>query len=399
MNNKNNLSSIQIVGAGIGGLTLARALELKGINFELYEQADSFEALGYGIQVSPNVVRVLRKLGLEKQLEEISHHCLGFEVHSFDSDKILAKWKLNNNTPYYQCRRADLHQLLFDSIQDKNKIHFSQRLEDYEEKNDNLVLYFANHNPVIAKALVAADGVHSLVRRSLFPEDEAEYAGYVAFRGILPFQQKYSLLLGKGIIWMGENHHVVVYPNGNPKVGKSWINLVLVMKEKDWNKHSWKISANKKEVAKHFSNHSFLLNEILNDMIASTEPCFKWGLFVHKPLSYWSLGKVTLLGDAAHPLLPFQAQGAAMAIESAYVLAKYIANEDDIEKAFVKYQQARIKRTTKIQQASKNNADIFHASGAKATIRNIVFNLLSNINPNLINQKTAWIYDYDVTNG
>ena len=126
---------IIIVGAGIGGLTLARALEQKGIDFQLYEQADSFEALGYGIQVSPNMVRVLRELGLEQQLEEVSHLCLGFELRSFNSNKVLATWQLDNDTPYYQCRRADLHSLVFNSIQDKSRIHFSRRLESYEVTN------------------------------------------------------------------------------------------------------------------------------------------------------------------------------------------------------------------------------------------------------------------------
>ncbi len=387
---------IIIVGAGIGGLTLARALEQKAIDFQLYEQADSFEALGYGIQVSPNVVRVLRELGLEQQLEEVSHLCLGFELRSFNSDKVLAKWQLDNNIPYYQCRRADLHSLLFNSIQDKSKIHFSRRLESYEEKDNQLSLYWQDSEPTTAKALVAADGVRSVVRRSLFLQHQAQYAGYAAYRAILPFQDKYRPLWGKATVWMGKNHHVVVYPNGNEQNSTSWLNLVLVVKDKNWNEQGWTIAADKKAVARDFANKSEELNEILEDMVASPEPCFKWGLFIHQPLPYWSRGKVTLLGDSAHPMLPFQAQGAAMAIEDAYVLAKYLASERDIETAFVKYQQARIKRTTKVQQVSRNNANIFHASGVKAAIRNFALGLVSTTAPNLLNKKTAWIYDFDI---
>ncbi len=389
---------IIVVGAGIGGLTLACALEQRGINFQLYEQADSFEALGYGIQISPNVVRVLRELGVEKQLENISHLCLGFELRSFNSDKVIAKWKLNHDIPYYQCRRADLHQLLFNSIQDQSRIHFSRCLEFYQQKDNQLSLHILNQEPVIAKALVAADGVHSVVRQSLFPQHKAEYSGYAAFRAILPFPEKYRPFLGKATVWMGENHHVVVYPNSNEQAQRYWLNLVLVVKDKNWIDQGWTIPADKEEVAIDFFNKSSLLNGILRDMIASSETCFKWGLFIHKPLPYWSQGKVTLLGDAAHPMLPFQAQGAAMAIEDAYVLAKYIASESDTETAFVKYQQARIKRTTKIQAVSRANADIFHVSGVKATIRNFTLSLVSAINSNLINQKSAWIYDYDVRN-
>ena len=404
---------IIIVGAGIGGLTLARALEQKGINFQLYEQADSFEALGYGIQVSPNMVRVLRELGLEQQLEEVSHLCLGFELRSFNSNKVLATWQLDNDTPYYQCRRADLHSLVFNSIQDKSRIHFSRRLESYKEKDNQLLLYWYNFPSTTAKALVAADGVRSVVRRSLFnavahednpqypaawlsSKHQAQYAGYAAYRVILPFQDKYLPLWGKATVWMGKNHHVVVYPNGNEQNSTSWLNLVLVVKDRNWNPQDWTIPADKKAVARDFANQSEELNEILEDMVVSPEPCFKWGLFIHKPLPYWTRGKVTLLGDAAHPMLPFQAQGAAMAIEDAYVLAKYLASERDIEKAFIEYQQARIKRTTKVQQVSRNNANIFHASGVKAAIRNFVLGVVSMTVPSLLNKKTAWIYDFDV---
>ncbi len=387
---------ITIIGAGIGGLTLAAALEKKHIPFQLYEQANSFEALGYGIQVSPNIVRVLWALGLEKELENISHRCLGFELRSFNSDNILAKWQIDNKIPYYQCRRADLHQLLFDSIEDKNRIHFSQRLESFQQKDHKISLHWQNSQPTTTTALVAADGVRSQVRRSLFPGNKAQYAGYAAYRAILPFKDKYRPLWGKATVWMGENHHVVVYPNGNQENSTPWLNLVLVVKDANWNEQGWSIPADKQAVAQDFVNQSEELKEILEDMIASPEPCFKWGLFIHQPLPYWSQGKVTLLGDAAHPMLPFQAQGAAMAIEDAYVLAEYLGKEKEIEKAFIKYQQTRLKRSTKVQQVSRNNADIFHASGVKALIRNFGLCLVSATVPNLLNQKTAWIYDYDI---
>jgi salicylate hydroxylase len=389
-------NEIIIVGAGIGGLTLALALEQRGIGFQLYEQANSFEALGYGIQVSPNVVRVLEELGVAKQLAQVAHLCQGFELRSFNSDRVIAKWQLNSAIPYYQCRRADLHQLLFSAVENKNRIHFSQRLASYEDRDNQLCLNFSNQDSIAATALVAADGVHSRVRQLLFPQHRARYAGYAAFRAILPFKAKYDSLFAKATVWMGKNHHVVAYPNGNQQTGKCWLNLVLVVKERDWTEEGWTILADKREIAQNFANNSVLLKELLNDLVASPEPCYQWGLFVHEPLPYWSQGKITLLGDAAHPMLPFQAQGAAMAIEDAYVLAKYLASEQDATTAFVKYQQARIQRTTKVQQVSKNNADIFHASGTKATMRNLALGLVSAIAPSLINLKTAWIYDYNL---
>lgn len=389
---------IVIIGAGISGLTLARALQLKGINFQIYEQAESFQGLGYGLQISPNVVRVMTKLGLADDLETISHRCFGFQLRSFHGDYPIASWQLNQDTPYYQCRRADLHQLLFNSIEDKSRIHFGQRLADFEQKENELYFYLENDSqPYSARALVGADGVRSSLKMSLFPDYKAKYSGYFAFRAILPFSEKYRPLWGKATVWMGENHHVVAYPNDNRQLGRCWLNLVLVVREENWQEEGWAIMADKKEIVTRFGNQSALLDDILQDLLNSEEICYKWGLFTHPPLPYWSKGKVTLLGDAAHPMLPFQAQGAAMAIESAYVLAHFLSQEKEIETAFLKYQQMRQERATKVQQTSRQNADIFHATGLSAFARNLALRVAQMLNPSLINLKTNWIYDYDAT--
>ena len=391
------MKKISIIGGGIGGLTLALALQQKAIEFQLYEQANSFEALGYGLQLSPNVVRIFRKLGIENQLATISHRCLGFELRSFDSDGILAQWKLKSDVPYYQCRRADLHQLLFNSLEDHSNINFSQPLESYQQEDNQVVLNFKDKETITKQALIGADGVRSVIRGVLFPEDKAEYAGYAAYRVILPFKDDYKSLWGKATVWMGENHHVVAYPNGKGGQKISWLNLVLVIKDSNWQEQSWTIPADKQEIARNFTNKSALLNNILEDLVNNNEPCYKWGLFIHQPLPYWSQGRVTLLGDAAHPMLPFQAQGAAMAMEDAYILAECIAQKEDIKTALIKYQQLRLKRTAKVQQTSKNNAQIFHATGIKAMVRDLGLGLISSVNGDLLNQKTAWIYNYDVS--
>lgn len=390
------MKQISIIGGGIGGLTLALGLQKKALDFQLYEQANSFEALGYGLQLSPNVVRVFRQLGIENQLADISHRCFGFELRSFDNDRILAQWQLNSDVPYYQCRRADLHQLLFNSLENHHPIHFSQPLESYQPEDNQVVLNFQNQESIITKALIGADGIRSVIRRSLFPEYQPEYTGYVAYRIILPFNQKYNSLLGKATIWMGENHHVVAYPNGNQAQKISWLNLVLVLKQANWQEQGWTTIVEKEEIAENFINKSALLNQILEDTLINTEPCYKWGLFAHQPLPYWSQGRVTLLGDAAHPMLPFQAQGAAMAIEDAYILAECLAKEKEIKIALTKYQEIRLQRTAKVQQTSQNNAGIFHAMGIKAMVRDLGLGLISSINGDLLNQKTAWIYNYDV---
>lgn len=389
---------IAIIGGGIGGLTLALALEKQGINFQLYEKAPCFEALGYGIQISPNVVTILQDLGLGESLHKIAHQCYGFELRSFDEDSILARWKLNHSIPYYQCRRADFHELLFNALKDKNKVNFSHYLNAITTEKEEIILQFSNGKNLKFKGLIGADGVHSLVRKLCFPEENpAKYAGYVAYRVILPFKEKYQSFWGKATVWMGENHHVVAYPNHNQNKEEKWLNLVLVKKEKNWTNEGWTIPAAKKEISKNFESNSPTLNQIVEDIVTDEKPCYKWGLFTHKPLPYWAKNNLTLLGDSAHPMLPFQAQGAAMAIEDAYALAYYLNKEKNRENAFKKYEQIRLKRTIKVQETSRNNADIFHATGIKAMVRNLFFQSVNFINGDLLNGKTAWIYNYDLT--
>ncbi|AFY37548.1 monooxygenase FAD-binding protein [[Leptolyngbya] sp. PCC 7376] len=395
-------SPIGIVGAGIGGLTLACTLEQSNIPFQLYEQSESFEALGYGIQVSPNVVRILSALGLAEELEKMAHRCHGFELRSFYSDQTLIQWQLPKNQLYYQCRRADLHQLLFDGLQDKSKLNFSTHLSSYARASDSISLQFDCATDANVSALVGADGVGSQTRKQLMLDSQntkPSYAGYAAFRAILPWRSPYAELAGKATVWLGKNHHVVAYPNGNltSEHGQQWLNLVLVVKEKQWQEEGWAIAANKQEVAAEFSNQSKLLNQILVDMIDSPEPCYKWGLFERSPLPFWSQGRVTLLGDAAHPMLPFQAQGAAMSIEDAYILAQCLQRHSEIETAFRQYEKMRYHRATQMQKTSRKNADIFHASGLKAIARDFVFRVADLVAPDLMNLKSAWIYDYDAT--
>ncbi|MEM9138049.1 MAG: FAD-dependent monooxygenase [Cyanobacteria bacterium P01_F01_bin.42] len=393
--------ALGVVGAGIGGLTLACALEQAGIPFQLYEQAPAFESLGYGIQVSPNVVRILAALGLAEKLETVGHRCYGFELRSFYSDRSLIQWKLPSKQRYYQCRRADLHRLLFDGLADQTRVQFDTSLKSYRQAEGAIALQFGNGSEQTVAALVGADGVGSQTRQQLMHDEaytEAQYAGYAAFRALLPWRATYAPLGGKATVWLGKNHHVVAYPNGSLEDGKQWLNLVLVVKETRWQAEGWTIPTDKHEVIGEFRNQSSLLTQVLEDLLDSSAPCYKWGLFTRSPLPFWSRQRVTLLGDAAHPMLPFQAQGAAMSIEDAYILAQCLQGQSsDIQSAFQQYEKLRFQRATRMQKTSRKNADVFHASGLKAIARDSIFQILGLIAPRLMNLKSAWIYDYDAT--
>ena len=260
-----------------------------------------------------------------------------------------------------------------------------------------MLLEFDDGHSLNTNAVVAGDGVKSIVRQTLFPEHQEKYSGYLAYRAILPFSEKYQHLIGKVTVWMGPDHHVVAYPNGNEQMEKYWLNLVLVEKNVRWNESGWTIPAEKSSVAKLFRNNSKLLNQILADMVKSPDPCFKWGLFINEPLPYWTDKKITLLGDAAHPMVPFQAQGAAMAIEDAYVLANCIEKYPSITEAFANYESLRKARATKVQARSYQNGAMFHARGFKKLVRNTMLQLVGTLNPTALSKRLEWLYDYDAT--
>lgn len=384
-------SEIAIVGAGIGGLTLALALEQKNISYVIYEQANSFEALGYGIQISPNAVHVLHALGLAEDLKSISHECKEFELRSFESDSVLANWRHKSAVPYYQCRRADLHALLFDGLKQKENVRFSQRVESFESDKDGVSLTLSDGCTLRHTALVGADGVNSSIRKSIYPNTKPHYSGYAAYRAILPWSNNHDNLLGRTQVWMGANKHVVLYPNG-----KDWLNLVCIEKTDEVHAESWSHPVDKTVLKERFAN-SGLLGSMLKEFSDTSEPCFRWGLYEHEPLSKWSQENVTLLGDAAHAMVPFMAQGAAMAIEDAYVFANCLASCEKTPDAFIQYEHLRKKRATKVQKTSLRNADIFHASGLQRGVRDSVTKLVNAIRPQLFSQRTNWIYEYDVT--
>ncbi len=181
------------------------------------------------------------------------------------------------------------------------------------------------------------------------------------------------------------------------QIPEYWLNLVLIEKNSDWNEEGWTIPADKKIVVKQFRNNSKLLNEILDDLLKSPEACYKWGLIIHDPLPYWTEKSITLLGDAAHPMVPFQGQGAAMAIENAYVLANCFAKYKTPQAVFARYEILRKERATSVQDRSYKNGLIYHASGFKKMMRNMLFAYIHYVNPNFMAKRMSWLVDHDAT--
>lgn len=376
---KTDNNDIAISGAGIGGLTLAIALRRLGVDFSIYDKADTFEPIGYGIQITPNAVRVLHALGLADELAAIGNICERIAIRNLKDDKPLLSWNIGSDVPYYQCLRSDLHRLLYQQLSTKVAINYSSSITSINDVEQN--------------CLVASDGVHSQIRRNLYPKQQAQFSGYVAYRAVVPFEACFTELKNQTTVWLSEDQHIVVYPVGRDNV----INIALVAKQKEVVGDSWVQAVDNDEILQRFKSSNGLINDLLLHLKNQNPQSYCWGLFDYKPLPGWYADKQVLLGDAAHPMLPFMAQGAAMAIEDAWVLAESLAKEYDFQTACLHYQSMRYQRASKVQKLSRKNAAAFHASGLVKYGRNTVFKLIQTIQPQLMNYKTRFLYDYDVT--
>jgi salicylate hydroxylase len=385
---------IAIVGAGLGGLTAAIALRQQGFTATIYEQAKAFGAIGAGIQVGPNAVKVLRALGLEQGLRDFGatpHHHVG---RNWRSGRVLFKSATRSacverfDAPFYQVQRTDLHSHLHGALP-QDAIRLGMRCTSIAQRDDAVVLRFDNEE-VEADLVVGADGIHSAVRGALVGADSPRFTGVICWRG-----QTTSDRLPPGLIppdslnWMGPGGCVVHYyvRPGN------LVNWIAHRTADIWAEESWAVEGDKQELMTAFQGwHPSLLT-----LFEATERCYKWAIFDRDPLSQWSFGRVTLLGDAAHPMLPFLAQGGAMAMEDGLVLARTLGERpDDVVQALRRYEAARRGRTTRVQLGSRARADICQVRSPLAQLRRDAGYMLNQLlRPGAAIQKADWIYGYD----
>jgi len=378
-----------VVGAGIGGLTAALCLSKQGFDVVVFEQSNHLSEIGAGIQLSPNCSRVLHYLGLEPVISRTAFVPEGTEIRHWKSGEMLSSIRrrqspVNNSSPYYHIHRADLIAALTESI-DSNpriEIHTSSKIEAFQQEGNvaNLIL---DDKEISGDLIVGADGIHSVIREGLFGDDEPQFTGNVAWRGLVP-ADKFTKGMVRPVtgLWWGPGKHFVHYYVR----GGEMINCVCVVEKKGWEVESWTERGDHSELVQEFTGWHETIVGLIDAM--ETEVCYQWALFDRAPLQRWGSGHVTLLGDACHATLPFLAQGAAMAIEDAAVLAASVATHG-IEKGLEIYEQLRKVRTAKIQNVSRRNAKIFHMRGINAWARNRVAGIATK---NTMN----WIYDYDV---
>jgi len=365
-------ADILIAGGGIGGLSAALCLARQGHRVRVLEQASGFDEVGAGIQLSPNCTRVLHDLGLAAALQDVAFVPAGTEIRDWQSGAIITANPLGREVQarygfsYYHVHRADLIQVLAHAAQAEPGIslHNDARVDRIRQSAHGVSVE-AGGAHYDGALLVGADGIHSTVRTALFGAEAPAFTGNVAWRGLVPADRlPAGLVRPVTTAWWGPGGHFVHYYVR----GRALVNCVCVIEKTGWELESWTERGDHGELRHDFAGWHDGVQALIDNM--DRDACFKWALFDRPPMPQWSEGRVTLLGDACHPTLPFMAQGAAMAIEDAAVLAHCLARGDDVARSLKQYEDLRRDRTSRIQEGSRRNARLFHMSGAEAEERN-----------------------------
>jgi len=393
----NKPERIAIVGAGIGGLTAALALLQRGIDVDVYEQAPALAETGAGVQVSANGTRILMALGLERDLLDVCFMPTGKEIRLWSTGTTWTPFDLGAvsleryGAPYVTLHRADLHELLARAVRrlKGDAITLGARCVDIQQSSAGVVLSFTNGTTAQAQGAIGADGVHSRVRELLFGTEAATFTGCVAWRGVVPVDRlPAGLVRPVGTNWIGPGRHFVHYPLRRGEL----LNFVGIVERHDWQIESWSAQGTSDECLHDFKGWHHDIQAI----IASVATPYKWALMGREPMAQWSLGRVTLLGDACHPTLPFLAQGAVMAIEDAYVLARALEMCGDCTLAFERYEAARKPRTSAIVKGSATNTQRFHNERlSDASTAHEYIN--TEWSEERVRERYEWLFVYDAT--
>lgn len=391
-------SRIAVVGGGIGGLTAALALLQRGFVVDVYEQAPELREVGAGVQISANGTRILFALGLQREIMSVCFEAAGKEIRLWNTGQT---WKLFDlgpmsieryGYPYLTIHRNDLHQALAAGIGriDPDAIKLGARCIDVEQDADGVELRFADGRRARADVAIGADGVHSKVRETLFGASRPQFTGLVAWRGVIPAERLPAHLLRPvGTNWVGPGGHVIHYPLRRGEL----MNYVSVVERADWQVESWSVAGTVEECLGDYAGW----HEDVHTLIRSIDTPYKWALMLRPPMQEWTRGRVTLLGDACHPTLPFLAQGAVMAIEDGFVLARALeAHRGDFQSAFASYEAARKDRTAKIVNGAAANAERFHNSALSTAATAEVY-VDTEWEESRVKQRYEWLFTYDAT--
>lgn len=371
---------VAVCGGGIAGMASALALAKNGACVTLYEQADQIREFGAGLQVSPNGARVLQALGIWPRFEAISIAARAVVPRQALSGRRLAQFDLGRYAPPYRfVHRGDLLALLHCAARGAGvciELGASVAVRDGRP-------HVANH-PIEADLIVGAGGLHSPLRDLLNGPAEPFFTGQVAWRAIVPSPEPAA---PEAQVWMGPRRHMVTYPLPGER-----LNIVAVQERREWAAEGWSHEDDPAHLRHVFSR----MAPELRDILARVEKVHLWGLFRHPVAARWHQDRVALVGDAAHPTLPFLAQGANLALEDAWALVACL-NAAPVSEALPRYQQMRQARVRRAIKAANGNARNYHLTGARAQVSHHVLGAISVLAPSAFLGRLDWLYNYDVT--
>jgi salicylate hydroxylase len=362
-----------ISGGGIGGLVTAYALAQAGFPVRVFEQSAEFREVGAGIQLGPNIFRALEKIGLKTEILADAHRPPAQEMRDALTGKLITHIPLGDefsarfgNQPYAVTHRADIHGTFLKACQSSNLITLenARRVDGYEDHGGHVTVTLDNGERVEGRALVACDGMWSKIRERIVGDGSPRVSGHIAYRAVLKRDEvPEDLWRPDVVLWAGPRTHFVHYPLRRAEL----YNLVAVF-HSDHYEEGWNATGAKDVMWQHFKMQVPQVTRLLERI----DTWRMWVLCDREPVKNWSKGRVVLLGDAAHPMLQYLAQGACMATEDAVVLAEKVAAQpDDLPAAFRAYEQARYLRTARTQVMARVYGEFYHARGVTAELRDM----------------------------
>ncbi|WP_225801878.1 FAD-dependent monooxygenase [Streptomyces sp. NK15101] len=380
---------VAVAGAGIAGLAFALALRRAGIDCHLYEQAEQLAEVGAGVQITPNATRLLHRLGLRDRLRTVAVAPQAIEMRRWDDGGLLQHTELGGlvrrrfGAPYYAVHRAHLHDALL-SLVPPDRVHLGARITAVTQSAEEARLHLADGTTVTAELVVGADGIRSVTREQIMA-DRPRYSGQTIFRGLVPADRVPFLTAAPRVrLWLGPDQHCVSYPVSSGRQ----VSFGATLSASDWRDESWSTQGDPAELAAAYQ----AWHPDVTRLIGAAETVTRWALYDRESLDRLSAGRVTVIGDAAHPMLPFQAQGANQAIEDAVVLAVCLAKggKGGLGTALRRYERIRLPRTARIQQQSRANATTFHLTdGAEQRRRDASAQTSSGL------ERHEWLFGYD----
>lgn len=381
---------IGVVGGGIGGLTAALALAQRGAQVTVLEQAEAINEVGAGLQISPNGMCVLRALGLSDDIANCSVQAQSVELRDYRKGNLITRLDLSlleKDQRYFFVHRADLIEALAAACRDAGvTIRLLQRATEICP-GPNPHAELAQHAQLNADLIVSADGLHSVARKALNGTSAPFFTQQVAWRTTVPNTMNHP---NSARVHMGPKRHVVSYPLRGGKL----VNVVAVQERHEWAEEGWALKDDPENMRQVFSDFGGDVPALME----SATSVGLWGLFRHPVAKHWFGENVALLGDAAHPTLPFMAQGAVMAIEDAWVLADSLNRCDSTAAGLAMYQSRRFDRVSKVVETANGNAKKYHLSNPLLrTVAHAGMRVLGKAAPSKMMGQFDWIYRHDVT--